>query len=59
MVEWKNLDELNSFKELEACEKVDLKTVMSGNEGAERVKTYSCAMAEGLTYNYAAKAVDA
>ena len=32
---------------------------MSGNEGAERVKTYSCAMAEGLTYNYAAKAVDA
>ena len=49
MVEWKNLDELNSFKELEACEKVDLKTVMSGNEGAERVKTYSCAMAEGLT----------
>ena len=24
MVEWKNLDELNSFKELEACEKVDL-----------------------------------
>ena len=59
MVEWKNLDELNSFKELAACEKVDLKTVMSGNEGAERVKTYSCAMAEGLTYNYAAKAVDA
>lgn len=59
MVEWKNLDELNSFKELGACEKVDLKTVMSGNEGAERVKTYSCAMAEGLTYNYAAKAVDA
>ena len=59
MVEWKNLDELNFFKELEACEKVDLKTVMSGNEGAERVKTYSCAMAEGLTYNYAAKAVDA
>ena len=59
MVEWKNLDELNSFKELEACENVDLKTVMSGNEGAERVKTYSCAMAEGLTYNYAAKAVDA
>lgn len=59
MVEWKNLDELNSFKELEACKKVDLKTVMSGNEGAERVKTYSCAMAEGLTYNYAAKAVDA
>ena len=59
MVEWENLDELNSFKELEACEKVDLKTVMSGNEGAERVKTYSCAMAEGLTYNYAAKAVDA
>ena len=58
MVEWKNLDELNAYKELEACEKVDLKTVMSGENGAERVKTYTAPMAEGLTYNYAAKAVD-
>ena len=58
MVDWKNLDELDSFKELKACEKVDLKTVMSGSNGVERVKKYSVPMAEGLTYNYAAKAVD-
>ena len=32
---------------------------MSGENGAERVKNYSVPMAEGLTYNYAAKAVDA
>ncbi len=58
MVDWKNLDELNSYKELVACEKVNLKEVMSGSNGAERVKNYSVDMAEGLTYNYAAKAVD-
>ncbi len=29
---------------------------MSGENGAERVKNYSVPMAEGLTYNYAAKA---
>lgn len=58
MTDWKNLDELNSFKELQACEKVNLKEAMSGNNGAERVKNYTVPMAEGLTYNYAAKAVD-
>ena len=58
MVDWKNLDELDSYKELEACDKVDLKTVMSGTNGAERVKNYSVPMAEGLVYNYGAKAVD-
>lgn len=31
---------------------------MSGENGAERVKNYSIPMAEGFTYNYAAKAVD-
>ena len=32
--------------------------VMSGENGAERVKNYSIPMAEGLVYNYAAKQVD-
>lgn len=58
MVDWKNLDTLNSYKELEACDKVDLASVMSGENGADRVKNYSVPMAEGLVYNYAAKAVD-
>lgn len=58
MVDWKNLDTLASYKELESCKKVDLKEVMSGENGAERVKNYSVPMAEGLVYNYGAKAVD-
>lgn len=31
---------------------------MSGENGAERVKTYSTPIVDGLTFNYAAKAVD-
>ena len=58
MINWKNLDELASFHELEGVERVSLPEVMSGENGAERVKSYSVPMAEGLVYNYAAKAVD-
>lgn len=58
MVNWNNLDTLNSFKELLSVEKVDLAKVMTGSEGAVRVKNYSVPMAGGLTYNYAAKQVD-
>ena len=58
MADWKNLDTLASFKELGSRAKVSLKDVMSGNSGAERVKKYTVPMAAGLSYNYAAKAVD-
>ena len=58
MVEWKNLNELSAFKELEAAGRVCLSEVMSGENGAQRAKTYCAPMAEGLVYNYAAKAVD-
>lgn len=58
MADWKNLDELTAYKELEKLSPVDLKTVMAGESGAERVKNCSIPMAEGLAYNYAAKAVD-
>ena len=57
-VEWKNLDTLDSFKALAKTAPVDLAAVMSGENGAARVKNYSVPMAEGLVYNYAAKAVD-
>lgn len=57
-IEWKNLDTLDSFKALSETKPVDLAAVMSGENGAERVRNYSVPMAEGLTYNYAAKAVD-
>ena len=58
MITWNNLDTLTSFKELENVERVDLVKAMAGENGAERVKNYSVPMAEGLTYNYAAKQVD-
>ena len=57
-MEWKNLDTLTSFEELSKVAEVDLTKVMSGENGAERVKKYSTPMAEGLAYNYAAKKVD-
>ena len=49
MLNWKNLDTLASYEELKKVEPVN---------GAERVKNYSIPMMDGLTYNYAAKAVD-
>ena len=58
MVTWNNLDKLASFEELKKVERVNLAEVMSGENGAERVKSYSVPMAEGLAYNYAAKKVD-
>ena len=58
MVTWNNLDKLASFEELKKVERVNLAEVMSGENGAERVKSYSVPMAEGLAYNYAAKQVD-
>ena len=58
MISWNNLDTLASYKELFDLEKVDLKAVMTGENGAERVKNYSVPMAAGMAYNYGAKAVD-
>lgn len=58
MITWKNLDTLESFQELQKVERVDIKEAMSGENGAERAKKCSIPMAEGLTYNYAAKQVD-
>ena len=58
MVTWNNLDKLASFEELKKVERVNLAEVMSGENGAERVKSYSVPMAEGLAYNYAAKQVN-
>ncbi|MBR4718663.1 MAG: glucose-6-phosphate isomerase [Lachnospiraceae bacterium] len=58
MISWNNLDTLNSYKELGKLNKVSVKTVMSGDEGAKRAREYSVPMAEGMKYNYASKAVD-
>ena len=59
VINWKNFDELASYRKLEALKgSVDLVEAMSGEKGAERVARYSVPMACGLSYNYAAKAVD-
>ena len=54
MLNWKNFDELQAVPALKGAKRVSLKKVLTG----ERVKNYSLPMAEGLSYNYAAKAVD-
>ncbi|MDD6282171.1 MAG: glucose-6-phosphate isomerase, partial [Oribacterium sp.] len=58
MITWENLDKLKAFQELKAVKAVRLQEVMSGDNGAARVRNYTVPMAEGLSYNYAAKAVD-
>ena len=58
MINWNNLDTVESYKELEQVAKVDLAAVMTGENGAERVKKYSAPMAAGMAFNYAAKQVD-
>ena len=58
MISWNNLDKLASYQELLNVERVNLAEVMSGENGAERVKKYSVPMAEGLAFNYGAKQVD-
>ena len=59
MISWKNLDTLAAYAKLSALKgSVKLAEVMAGENGAARVARYSVPMAGGLTYNYAAKAVD-
>ncbi len=58
MITWKNLDTVDAYQELLKVARVNLAEVMSGENGAERVKKYSVPMTEGLVYNYAAKQID-
>lgn len=50
MLNWNNLDTLASYQELEKAERINLAEVMSGENGAERVKTYSTPIVDGLTF---------
>ena len=58
MVNWKNMDQLASYQELQQVERVNLVEVMSGEQGAERVKNYSIPMGAGLDFNFGARPVD-
>ena len=41
MINWNNLDTLASFKELKDTKAVDLVSAMSGESGADRVKSFN------------------
>ena len=58
MIAWNNMNKLSAYQEMKMAPKVDVAAVMAGENGAKRVAEYSIPMAGGLTYNYAAKAVD-
>jgi len=58
MITWKNMDTLAAYAELQNVERVDLVAAMSGESGAERVKSYTVPMGAGLDFNYGARPVD-
>ena len=58
MINWKNMDTLASYQELQNVKRVNLVEAMSGENGAERVKSYSVPMGAGLNFNYGARPVD-
>ena len=58
MITWKNLDTIDAYQELTKVARVNLAEVMSGANGADRVRKYSVPMAAGLAFNYASKQVD-
>ena len=58
MVAWKNMDTLASYQELVKAEKVNLVSAMSGEAGAQRVKSYTVPMGAEMDFNYGARPVD-
>ena len=58
MIAWNNMDTLASFQALREAEKVDLASAMAGNNGAERVRTYTVPMGAGMDFNFGARPVD-
>ena len=59
MDKWINLDKLNSYQAMKKeFHPVDLRKVLAGEKGAQRVAEYQIPMAAGLLYSYAAKQVD-
>ena len=58
MIAWRNMDKLSAYQALKKTTPVNLAAAMSGEAGADRVKTYSIPMGEGLDFNYGARPVD-
>ena len=58
MINWKNMDTLASYAERQKCEKLNLAAAMAGENGAQRVKSYTVPMGAGMHFNYGARPVD-
>ena len=59
MATWANADTLSSWKKLQSLKgMVSVADELSSADAVKRIKEYSIPMAEGLTYNYAAKQVN-
>ena len=58
MINWKNMDTLTSYQELQNAQRVNLAAEMSGENGAERVKGYTVPMGAGLDFNFGARPVN-
>ena len=58
MINWKNMDTLASYAELQKCEKLNLAAAMAGENGAQRVRGYTVPMGAGMNFNYGARPVD-
>ena len=58
MIAWNNMDTLSSFRALQEAERVDLVSAMSGDSGAQRVKSYTVPMGAGMDFNFGARPVD-
>ena len=59
MINWNNMDTLAAYAELQSVKRVNVAAAMSGQNGAERVRTYTAPIGAGLDFNYAARPVDA
>lgn len=59
MITWANADTLSSWKKLMSLKgMVNVSEELSSQDAVKRIQEYSIPMAEGLTYNYAAKQVN-
>ena len=59
MATWANADTLSSWKKLFSLKgMVSVADELSSADAVKRIQEYSIPMAEGLTYNYAAKQVN-
>lgn len=57
-IEWKNLDQIKAWNSVVHAKPVSVRDALTADNAVVRVGRFTVPMAEGLSYNYAAKAVD-